>query len=222
MKFFSLVGYLINFGCGWLNVTIIILFSPFVATHHTGNITKLPLYLLTGQYAFLFCTIGIVISFIIGSAVSGVIPIGKRTNPLAAFAPFHIIGAIILFVVAIFFRDLFVMTLYCAFYSGFQNGFISQMGLKASHMSGLVSDAGVSLGRAIRELKKEKSSRTSKYRTDVILKFGSVICFASGAFLGALLSLNLNTLLVYLFIAIYNIIVPIYYMSKKKIEFETP
>ncbi len=216
MNSFVLFGYLTTFACGWLNVVIVTNFAPFTATHHTGSVTKIPVSFLDGDWFMFFALIGLASAFIIGVAISAFINPRGDGNFTSRFGYAYITGAVVLAVFAAAFGLSYWFIFYCSVFAGFQNGFLSQFKLRVSHMSGVSTDAGVELGRMCKEaLRRGNPNRKSilkSYAASFGLKMLFIAVFATGALVGALISIGVPLFVSFLLLAIFDTAIAIFYL----------
>ncbi len=216
MNSFVVFGYLATFACGWLNVEIILKYAPFSATHITGSLTRIPVNMLEGNWGMFFSLIGIVSAFIVGVAVSSFINPRGDGNFTRNFGIGYIIGASLLFIFTIVFGGSYMFVIFCSLFAGFQNGFLSQFKLRVSHMSGVATDVGVELGRICKEsLKKKhpnKHSILKSYGASIGMRILFIVVFVTGAFVGAVLTMNMHQIPVMLMLTLFDVIIAIYYL----------
>lgn len=217
MNLFVLFSFLVTFACGWLNVEFMLKFAPFLVTHQTGNVTRIALALTTGDFTLFWCLLGIVAAFIIGSALAGFVNPKGDMNFTPIFGIFYIILSAALFVFALFAGTGFIFVLYSAFMSGYQNGFLTQFKIRASHLTGISSDAGIELGRFFKVLKR-KNDRNKKTSLKALswsfgFKMISLFAFVGGAIVGALLTGVMPVIIVIAILSAFNIAITFFYFK---------
>ena len=189
MNLFVLFGYLVTFACGWLNVLVVTRFAPFTATHHTGSVTKITVSMLDGDWFMFFALIGVIAAFMLGIAIASFINPKGDGNFTQRFGIAYIVGAVLLIIFAASFGESYGFVFYCSVFAGFQNGFMSQFKIRASHMSGVITDAGVELGRLCKEAVKRgnpnRGSILKSYGASFGMKVLFLAVFAGGAYRGA-------------------------------------
>lgn len=216
MNLFILFIYLVTFGCGWLNVEIMLNFAPFSATHHTGNLTRIAISLFKGDIALMVSLVCVVLVFIAGAALSGLINTKENNHFSSWFGTSNIIAAVLLIILSYFFETKMVMVYYCSLFAGFQNGIISQFASRASHMSGIATDSGIGLGRFIRDILNGTYGNRKKHFYVFIVKFISIIVFVAGAILGAGLAPHVTMFCSYLILGLFNIEMSVFYLIMHK------
>lgn len=216
MNLFILFIYLVTFGCGWLNVEIMLNYVPASATHHTGNLTRIAILLFNGDIQLMLSLILVVAVFILGSAISGLVNVKENNHFSAKFGIINIWASVILILLSYFFENKIVMLYYCSFLAGCQNGVISQFASRASHMSGIATDAGIGLGRFIRDILTGTFGNRKKHFNVFIVKFISIIIFVAGAILGALIAPHVSMFCSYLILGLFNVGVSIFYLVMHK------
>ena len=111
MNLFILFIYLVTFGCGWLNVEIMLNFVPFSATHHTGNLTRIAISLFKGDITLMVSLVCVVLVFIAGAALSSLINTKENNYFSSWFGTSNIIAAVLLIILSYFFETKMVMAL---------------------------------------------------------------------------------------------------------------
>lgn len=205
-----------TFACGWLNVLVVTRFAPFTATHHTGSVTKLPVSMLDGDWFMFFALIGVIAAFMLGIAIASFINPKGDGNFTQRFGAAYIVGAVLLIIFAASFGGSYGFVFYCSMFAGFQNGFMSQFKIRVSHMSGVITDAGVELGRLCKEAAKKGSpnrrSILKSYGASFGMKILFIAVFAGGATIGLLLGKGLPLFVAFLLLAIFDIVIAVYYL----------
>ena len=217
MNLFVIFSFLVTFACGWLNVEFMLSFAPYLVTHQTGNVTRLALAITEGNFSLLWGLVGVIAAFIIGSALSSFINPKGDMNFTTRFGIFYIICSVALFFFAMLSKNSYIFILFGSFFSGYQNGFLTQFKVRVSHLSGIASDAGVELGRFFKVLKRrgDKNKRTSLIALSASFGFKmlSLAVFVAGAILGAVLTKCMPLLLVIGILTAFNIATGIFYFK---------
>lgn len=217
MNSFVLFSFLVTFACGWLNVEFMLQYAPFLVTHQTGNITRIALAVTEGDFLLLWSLIGVIVAFIIGSALAGFINPKGDMNFTNAFGIFYIILSGALFLFALFAGGGYIFILYGAFLSGYQNGFMTQFKIRVSHLSGISSDAGIELGRFFKVLKRRNDRNKKTSLKALSWSFGfkmiSLGAFVGGAIVGAILTGVMPFIVVLAILSAFNIAIAFVYFK---------
>ena len=209
MNLFVLFSFLVTFACGWLNVEYMLGFAPYLVTHQTGNATRIALAITNGDLGLLWSLIGVIVAFIVGSALAGFINPKGDMNFTPIFGICYIVLSVALFFFAWLTGGGYIFVLYGAFMSGYQNGFMTQFKIRVSHLSGISSDAGIELGRFFKVLKRrnDRNKKTSLIAlgSSFGFKMLSLLFFVLGALLGAFLTGLMPWLVVLILLSAFNV-----------------
>lgn len=144
--------YLLRFLGGYLNVTAIILFSR-VLGGQTGNITKIAIAFVEGNFNTLFQLVTSAVIFILGGTASGMLkPLDKEKTGTRYGFLFVFLGLIFIFFSLTEYKSLSFL-LFLAFVLGAKNGmFLSCNGIlvKTTIITGTLTDIGTELGHRLK------------------------------------------------------------------------
>ena len=217
MNLFVLFSFLVTFACGWLNVEYMLGFAPYLVSHQTGNATRIAIAITSGDLGLLWGLIGVIVAFIIGSALAGFINPKGDMNFTPVFGICYIVLSVALFFFAWFTGGGYIFVLYGAFMSGYQNGFMTQFKIRVSHLSGISSDAGIELGRFFKVLKRrnDRNKKTSLIAlgSSFSFKMLSLMFFVLGALLGAFLTGLMPWLVVLMLLSAFNVAIAFVYFK---------
>lgn len=170
--------YMLCFFGGFINTVSIVKYS-YTVSHFTGHISKIAINIGEGHFIEVFKIFSIILSFVLGSTVSGFLVDGREFNLKRRYGFSMLIlgfGLLVLYAVA---KNSWLFFYYLPFMIGVQNGlFISYKGVvvRTSHISGNITDAGVYFGHCLKGKKEDKWK--------VYFCLTSVITFLLGSFLG--------------------------------------
>ena len=216
LNLFVIFSYLVTFGCGWLNVEVLMNFAPYCATHQTGHLTRIAVSLIQGDI-FLFLGLLIAVGlFLAGSVVAGFVNPKGDMNFTVRFGVMYVIFSAGLMAFAVFLPGSFFLIMYCSFFSGYLNGFLTQFKIRVSHMSGIVSDAGIELGRLLKVAsRKDRNKRTSMRALGLSfsMKMMSLGVFVAGALVGTVFNFAMPMLADFALLAAFNAAVAVFYIK---------
>lgn len=191
---------------GFINTASIVKYS-YTVSHFTGHISKAAINIGNGNFLEVFKIFSIILSFVIGSTISGYLVDGREFNLKRRYGYSMLIlgiGLLFLYLVA---KNSYLFFYYLPFMVGVQNGlFISYKGVvvRTSHISGSITDAGVYLGHCLKGKKEDKWK--------VYFCIYTVFFFLLGSFFGIELYFLLKDL-VFVVAGIGYIIVALIYFS---------
>jgi uncharacterized membrane protein YoaK (UPF0700 family) len=149
--YYSFIGGL-TFLAGAVNICAIALFG-FTVSHYTGNVSKAAIALGNGEileFGRLFSYIAL---FFLGSAISGFLFHEKTSDPKRRYAVLPVLFGIMIFSAFRMTKSDTALLQIIALVMGVQNGmFLEVRGIliRTTHMTGYLTDAGFSLGMALR------------------------------------------------------------------------
>ena len=209
-RFYFDIGIaLLSLLAGMVNVISLLLFF-IPTTHFTGNITQFVLAFNEGDWATMVELLGLILCFLGGGILSGMLFSKKKFEPTKRYGLLLILfGSMMLLLFIFGLRDEKWLYFF-SFVVGTQNGmFIFYHGIivRTSHFTGYLTDIGVVLGRLIRGQKKD--------RWKVLFYFTSMVCFGIGGTISFLLYEKFGAATI-IAVGIGYIIVGSYYFSFRK------
>ena len=138
--------------------------------------------------------------------------VGSSSSRISGFPNNASLG---LWILELLLHDSQYLNYYCAFFAGLQNGFLThnRLKLRASHVSGCFTDAGVYFGRLCRNHK--------EYLVKFILNVINIIIFFLGVLLGGYLFLHVREH-VYMILSLLYVGLCIYYFVISFLFFHKP
>ena len=207
--YFDIWIALLSLLAGMVNVISLLLFF-IPTTHFTGNITQFVLAFNEGDWATMVELLGLILCFLGGGILSGMLFSKKKFEPTKRYGLLLILfGSMMLLLFIFGLRDEKWLYFF-SFVVGTQNGmFIFYHGIivRTSHFTGYLTDIGVVLRRLIRGQKKD--------RWKVLFYFTSMVCFGIGGTISFLLYEKFGAATI-IAVGIGYIIVGSYYFSFRK------
>lgn len=183
----------LTFLAGAINVSGIFLLDRTI-THQTGSLSRISIALVENNYAFLFDLFTYVSLFFIGAFFSGLTTYKRNRGVRYLHSLYSLIFGVLLILGDLNTIDKVGILRIMAFGMGLQNGTylrFQNITIRTTHMSGYVTDAAVSLGKAIRGNKEE--------RFKALFLIYSIACFVAGGIFSAYIHINyLNSALLIL------------------------
>ena len=207
--YFDIWIALLSLLAGMVNVISLLLFF-IPTTHFTGNITQFVLAFNEGDWATMVELLGLILCFLAGGVLSGMLFSKKKFEPTKRYGLLLILfGSMMLLLFIFGLRDEKWLYFF-SFVVGTQNGmFIFYHGIivRTSHFTGYLTDIGVVLGRLIRGQIKDCWK--------VLFYFTSMVCFGIGGTISFLLYEKFGAATI-IAVGIGYIIVGSYYFSFRK------
>ena len=212
--FIRVLAFCMTLLCGYINATIFLRFT-FGGTHQTGNLSKIALSILELDFHSCIALVTIVFSFFLGAFVAGFINHEDFFVLKISFGVVLLLGGLALWVREAFLHDSSYLNYYCAFFAGVQNGFLThnRLKLRASHVSGCFTDAGVYFGRLCMGHK--------VYLVKFILNVVNIFIFFLGVLLGGYLYLHARPY-VYMILSLLYVALCAYYFVISVLFFRQP
>lgn len=206
--------YLLRLLGGYLNVTAIILFSRVVGGQ-TGNISKIAIAYVEGNFTMVLQLVAIAFTFMLGGFISGLlkpldrIEMGKRYGLL-----FDGIGLIfILF--SIMESSSAIFLLYLVLVLGAKNGitlYCKGMVVKTTIITGTLTDIGITLSETFKDASLDKQK--------LAFHFLNLFCFLLGAALAAFIGIRTTWNMVSI-AGVLELVIGFYFISLKEAAFST-
>lgn len=175
--------YTLTFSAGFLNATAFIQYSS-VVTHHTGTVTQAGIQLSNGNWHNMWLSLALIICYIMGAIISGLLFPEEIFLPRKRYSWILFILSFILFVMLKLNISVRWLLCYLSLMVGTQNGmFVTYRGMiiRTAHMSGTLTDIGLTLGRWL-------SGTGSEYKEKFYFHLFNFISFLSGCTIAGVFS----------------------------------
>ncbi len=180
-SFLNWWNWLLTFTSGFANICCILVFNSS-STHHTGNISRIALALLDGDFAEFFLLLGLVLCFFAGSVLCGLLFHAQTLTPKKRYGLLLLcLGGLLLLVNFFFAGNVVLYTI--SFLSGAQNAmflYIKSFLARSSHLTGYLTDSGFALGRIL--------AGYSEDYPKLFFNLSQILAFLLGGYLAATLS----------------------------------
>ncbi|MDR3260133.1 MAG: DUF1275 domain-containing protein [Fusobacteriaceae bacterium] len=207
-KFLLLWIYCLSLVSGMVNTVTIVHFSTTVA-HFTGVISNFSAALSKLNFKFSFSLFLLMFSFLTGGIISGFIVNGREFNLKKRYGFILVfLGTALSVMVFLSKENKIYFLLFLAFMMGAQNGLVlSYKGvvIRTTHMTGNITDLGVSLGYYLRNPKDLFTLKKG------IISFLNIIVFVTGGILGIFIYSYLEKKFFYLVSILYYAIAIFYF-----------
>ena len=212
--FIRLLAFGMTLLCGFINATIFLRFD-FGGTHQTGNLSKIALSVLSFDFQACVSLIAIVLSFFLGCFIAGFMNHEDYFVLKISYGVVLLVCGLGLWILEVVLHDSQYLNYYCAFFAGLQNGFLThhRLKLRASHISGCFTDAGIYFGRLCRGHR--------QYVLRFLLNVINIIVFFLGVLLGGYLFLHFRAY-VYMILSLLYVGLCIYYFVISYLFFRQP
>ncbi|NLM06731.1 MAG: DUF1275 domain-containing protein [Tissierellia bacterium] len=177
---------LLTFNAGYMNVAALIGVDIAIG-NHTGNLSNLAIYMASGDIASIREIIIAVSSYLIGATVAGFIFYEKKAGESRRFGVILIIYGIIYLLGIRFIEGAINKLFLFSLIAGSQNGILTRyrgLTTRTTHMTGYLTDVGVSLGKTLRG--------DSKCFWQFLFYFVNIVAFIAGGVIATLFPLFLN------------------------------
>lgn len=172
---------ILAFISGMVNVMAVLGFAHYAATHMTGLFSFFSIALARGEWAILFQTVGILVSFFMGAVVTGGILRDAHLKMGAHYELVMVLEGVLLLVATYGFYSQRMWGEYAAaMAAGLQNAMVSTYSgtiIRTTHLTGVLTDLGVLIGHRLR------GGPADQFKTKLF--FTLIATFVSGGFLGA-------------------------------------
>lgn len=207
--------WLLTFTSGFANVVALLLFGTAV-THHTGNISRLPLTFNHSAIHIHLFLLGLILSFFMGCVLSGVLFHDQMLRPKKRYGILLLsLGILLLLINLLNHSTLVLYTI--SFLSGAQNAmflFVKTYLARTSHLTGYLTDTGFALGRIL-----------AGYRSDwrkFLFNLSQICFFISGGYLGMIICTYLPKQAVNIIAYLYMTAGAIYFIVRSRHLFGFP
>jgi uncharacterized membrane protein YoaK (UPF0700 family) len=169
----------------------------FFAANMTGNVSALSDHLATAQWGPGLFFLAIVVTFIVGAAVSSLlINAGRRRGIAGIYAYSILLEACLLALLGL--ADIWLLTVWrpplltlgLAFLMGLQNATVTRISdarVRTTHVSGMATDIGIELGIAIDILRgREPDAHAAENRARLKLHAWTIAAFLLGGVIGVI------------------------------------
>ena len=210
----SIWVYLLRLLGGYLNVTAIILFSRVVGGQ-TGNISKIAIAYVEGNFNTVFQLVAIAFTFMLGGFISGLLKPFDRAEmgPRYGFL-FVGIGLIFVLFSIMGFNSVFFL-LYLVLVLGATNGitlYCKGMVVKTTIITGTLTDIGITLSETFKGASLDKQKLT--------FHFLNLFCFLLGATLAAFIGIRTTWNMVSI-AGLLELVIGFYFVSLREVAFGT-
>lgn len=210
----SIWVYLLRLLGGYLNVTAIILFSRVVGGQ-TGNISKIAIAYVEGNFNTVFQLVAIAFTFILGGFISGLFkPLDREEMGSRYGFLFVGIGLIFILFSIMGFNSVFFL-LYLVLVLGATNGitlYCKGMVVKTTIITGTLTDIGITLSETFKGASLDKQKLT--------FHFLNLFCFLLGATLAAFIGIRTTWNMVSI-AGLLELVIGFYFISLKEAAFST-
>ena len=210
----SIWVYLLRLLGGYLNVTAIILFSRVVGGQ-TGNISKIAIAYVEGNFNTVFQLIAIAFTFILGGFISGLFkPLDREEMGSRYGFLFVGIGLIFILFSIMGFNSVFFL-LYLVLVLGVTNGitlYCKGMVVKTTIITGTLTDIGITLSEMFKGASLDKQKLTFHCL--------NLFCFLLGATLAAFIGIRTTWNMVSI-AGLLELVIGFYFVSLREVAFGT-
>lgn len=173
----------LTFLAGAINVSAIFILDKTI-THQTGSLSRISIALMENNVSFAFDLLTYVALFFVGAFFSGFTTYKRNRGVRYLHSLYSLVFGLLIIMGDLNTIDKVNILRIMAFGMGLQNGTylrFQNITIRTTHMSGYVTDAAVSLGKAIRGSKEE--------RFKALFLIYSIACFVCGGLFSAYLHL---------------------------------
>ncbi|ELA08676.1 hypothetical protein MOMA_08961 [Moraxella macacae 0408225] len=183
-------GGVLAFSAGCVNSTALVGFTHLAASHVTGNVSLFATAIANSDYKMLFMVCAVLLSFLAGSVISGFVVGNTDLKEGRRYGLTLCIETVLLIVsLILFYRHSFLGHFFATMACGLQNSMVATYkgtGIRTTHLTGLTSDMGASIGNWLAKRKTDKK----------MVMFQAMIwyCFCGGGVIGAILYVKIGYL----------------------------
>lgn len=177
---------LLTFNAGYMNVAALIGVDIAIG-NHTGNLSNLAIHIANGDMGPIKEIIIAISSYLIGATIAGFLFYEKKPGESRRFGGILIIYGMVYLLGIIFIEKTINKLFLFALITGSQNGILTRyrgLTTRTTHMTGYLTDIGVSLGKTLRG--------ESKCFWQFLFYFVNIIAFMAGGVVATLFPLFMN------------------------------
>lgn len=191
LRFFIIGGGVISFAAGIVNAVTVLSVFGVASTHMTGLLTQLAVEGVGAEHTVPFGIVaGVVSAFVAGAAISGAVLQSSRLRLSHRYGVLLFVeGCLLLCATWLLSKGEFSGAAMAAMATGLQNALATQYSgaiLRTTHITGIITDVGIAIGRALR------GRGVERWRVclHLVLLFG----FGAGSLFGALAFMHIGPL----------------------------
>ena len=189
-----------TFLAGAINVYAVFMLEKTIS-HHTGSISKAAIALANGNWLLAFHLVSYLMLFFVGAFFSGLTTYKRNRGVRLLHSVYPIMFGTMIIVGALLKFQLEDLLRIMAFGMGLQNGTyirFNNMQIRTTHMTGYLTDAAVSFGKALRGSVEE--------RKKALFITYSILMFFTGGLFGAWMQLSLQAWALYIIGILYLLV----------------
>ena len=191
----------LTFASGFLNAVSFLLFKHYV-THHTGTLTQLGIHLSQINLQAILDLVLVIGVFVIGAICSGLLFPSEVFHPKKRYGGILIYSSLVLLLMLLLQIKNNHLYFYLSFMAGIQNGmfvFYRGMIVRSTHMTGTLTDFGLSLGRYLK-------TKSATYRFRVFFQLSNLTIFLLGSLTAMMIYLWVGVEVLY-FVVLFNCLI---------------
>lgn len=189
-----------TFLAGAINVYAVFMLEKTIS-HHTGSISKVAIALANGNWLLAFHLVSYLMLFFVGAFFSGLTTYKRNRGVRLLHSVYPILFGSMIIVGALLKFQLEDLLRIMAFGMGLQNGTyirFNNMQIRTTHMTGYLTDAAVSFGKALRGSVEE--------RKKALFITYSILMFFTGGLFGAWIQLSHQNWALYIIGSLYLLV----------------